>query len=152
MDDDQEVVLDTLRENYDVLIDNLPAADADLSRLVGGLFARNCLTEYEKADISEGARNGYARRQLLVDCLLRRGPKAFNTLCDLLEGQTVTRNLSLALKEGEDSGVRARADDDLALPVSLKPVYLSTRTCIVCSCQSAGREWETREGWMECYH
>lgn len=132
MADDQEVVLDTLRENYDVLVENLP--DADLSRLVSGLFARHCLTEYEKADISEGAKNGYARRQLLVDCLLRRGPRAFNTLCDLMEGQRVTRSLSLALKEGETAACPFAAW--CMWPRSEVPRLSSQAagSCVVCMC------------------
>ena len=95
-----EVALDTLRENYDVLIDNV--SSAEVTRLVSGLYARHCLTEYEKADILEGARTGFEKVQRLVDCLLRRGPGAFITFCDLLEGQGATKSLSAALKEGQN--------------------------------------------------
>ena len=116
---DDEVVVDTLRENYDVLIDNLP--DPDVPRMVGGLFARHCLTEYEKADILEGARNGFERRQRLVDCLLRRGLGAFNALCDLLESQVVTRGLSLALREGKHPGLRPQAQRAGPWPRSATP-------------------------------
>lgn len=95
-----DVALDTLRENYDVLIDSL--SPAEVTGLVAGLYARHCLTEYERADILEGARTGYEKGQRLVDCLLRRGPGAFIAFCNLLDAQGATRSLSAALREGQE--------------------------------------------------
>lgn len=154
---DDEVELDTLRENYDVLIDNLP--DADVPRMVGGLFARHCLTEYEKADILEGARNGFERRQRLVDCLLRRGLGAFNALCDLLESQAVTRGLSSALREGKHPGLRPQAQRAGPWPRSATSSCTSFHvilcvclcTCNTCSRRSACWQCEARERRLECW-
>lgn len=140
-----DVALDTLRENYDVLIDSL--SPAEVTGLVAGLYARHCLTEYERADILEGARTGYEKGQRLVDCLLRRGPGAFIAFCNLLDAQGATRSLSAALREGQECMGVIMECVHLAWPCTS---VICDHVC-VCSCQSACWQCKACEGQLECW-
>ena len=86
-----------LRENYDILIDHLPAEDLTVK-----LYGVRMLTDREKSEIQEGVRIRSEKAEKLVDALMRRGDSGLDALCEVLDASrdVMCNNLGKALGGG----------------------------------------------------
>jgi hypothetical protein len=128
----EQIHRDALRTNRKALIQDLEA-----SKVASNLFGAGILDEQDK-DLVQSKVTSRERAETLIDMLPRKGPKAFNALCDAL--MDISPHLELLINPTSTQGIVSQCAKNASKLPELKKIYFKSPVSLLFLYQNV---WQT---------